>query len=172
MPSSANRLLLGVEVSDEAWGSDASFIRLRGRAGWIGSAGDNHRFVTRLDGGAILMETLRKLPPSLRFFAGGDNSIRGYGYETVSPQNAEGELTGGRYMATAALEYQYRVKADWWLAAFSDYGSAWDDKPDWVQGVGFGVRWVSPVGPLRLDLAHALDDDGGFRLHFSMGPEL
>ncbi|MCF5646079.1 BamA/TamA family outer membrane protein, partial [Pseudomonas syringae] len=46
------------------------------------------------------------------------------------------------------------------------------DRPDLKTGVGFGVRWVSPVGPLRLDLAHGLDDDGGIRLHFSMGPEL
>ncbi len=173
MPSSANRLLLGIEVSDEAWGSDASFIRLRSRVGWIGSPGNNHRFVTRLDGGAILMEGLSQLPPSLRFFAGGDNSIRGYSYETVSPRNSENKLTGGRYMATAALEYQYRVKGNWWLAAFSDYGSAWDDKPDWVQGVGLGVRWASPVGPVRLDLAWGLDGpDKGFQLHFALGPEL
>lgn len=173
MPSSANRLLLGVEVSDEAWGSDASFIRLRGRAGWIGSVGNNHRFVTRVDAGAILMEGLSRLPPSLRFFAGGDNSIRGYGYETVSPRNSDNELTGGRYMVTSSLEYQYRVKGNWWLAAFSDYGSAWDETPDWVQGVGVGVRWASPVGPIRIDFAWGLDEPGkGFQLHFALGPEL
>lgn len=175
MPYSANRLSLRVEVSDEAWGSDASFVRLRGRAGWIGSAGDNHRFVTRVDGGAILMETLRSLPPSLRFFAGGDNSIRGYAYETVGPRNDNDELTGGRYMLTGTLEYQYRLSGNWWLAAFTDYGSAWDDKPDWVQGVGSGIRWASPVGPVRLDFAFGLDQPGGgsgFQLHFSLGPEL
>lgn len=173
MPSSANRLLFGVEVSDESWGSDASFFRLRGRAGWIGSAGNNHRFVTRVDAGAILMESLSQLPPSLRFFAGGDNSIRGYSYETVSPRNSDDELTGGRYMVTSTLEYQYRVKGNWWLAAFSDYGSAWDDSPDWVQGVGMGVRWASPVGPIRIDFAWGLDEPGkGFQLHFALGPEL
>ena len=175
MPYSANRLSLRVEVSDEAWGSDASFVRLRGRAGWIGSAGDNHRFITRVDGGAILMETLRNLPPSLRFFAGGDNSIRGYSYETVGPRNDEGELTGGRYMLTGTAEYQYRLSGNWWLAAFTDYGSAWDDTPDWVQGVGTGLRWASPVGPVRIDFAYGLDkadDGGGFQLHFSLGPEL
>ena len=173
MPHSADRLALRVEVSDEAWGSDASFVRLRGRAGWIGSLGDNHRFVTRLDAGAILMEALRKLPPSLRFFAGGDNSIRGFGYETVSPTNEQGELIGGRYLLTGSVEYQHRLQGNWWLAAFTDYGSAWDDKPDWQQGVGVGVRWASPVGPIRLDFAFGLDQPGsGFQLHFSLGPEL
>jgi translocation and assembly module TamA len=175
MPMSADRLSLRVEVSDEAWGSDTSFVRLRGRAGWIGSAGDNHRFVTRLDGGAILMEALLNLPPSLRFFAGGDNSIRGYGYETVSPSNANGDLIGGRYMLAGTLEYQYRLTGNWWLAAFTDYGSAWNDTPDWVQGIGAGVRWASPVGPVRLDFAFGLDQPGGgsgFQLHFSLGPEL
>lgn len=175
MPYSANRLALRAEVSNEIWGSDASFVRLRGRAGWISSAGDNHRFVTRLDGGAILMESLRNLPPSLRFFAGGDNSIRGYGYETVSPRNDEDELTGARYMLTGSVEYQYRLTGNWWLAAFTDYGSAWDDTPDWVQGVGLGVRWASPVGPVRLDFAFGLDQPAGgsgFQLHFSLGPEL
>lgn len=175
MPTSADRLSLRVEVSDEAWGSDASFVRLRGRAGWIGSAGDHHRFVTRLDGGAILMESLLNLPPSLRFFAGGDNSIRGYAYESVSPRNASDELIGGRYMLAGTVEYQYRLTGNWWLAAFTDYGSAWNDTPDWVQGVGAGVRWASPVGPVRLDFAFGLDQPGGgsgFQLHFSLGPEL
>ncbi|WP_040551469.1 autotransporter assembly complex protein TamA [Rheinheimera nanhaiensis] len=173
MPHSADRLALRVEVSDEAWGSGASFVRLRGRAGWIGSAGDNHRFVTRLDAGAILMEALRKLPPSLRFFAGGDNSIRGFGYETISPTNEQGELIGGRYLLTGSAEYQYRLRGNWWLAAFTDYGSAWDDNPDWQQGVGVGVRWASPVGPIRLDFAFGLDQPGsGFQLHFALGPEL
>jgi translocation and assembly module TamA len=161
MPASADRMSMRVEMSDEAWGSDAGFVRLRGRAGWIGSAG------------AILMEELISLPPSLRFFAGGDNSIRGYSYETVAPRNSEGELTGAQYMLTATLEYQYRLSGNWWLATFTDYGSAWNDTPQWVQGIGLGVRWASPVGPVRLDFAYGLDDPGGgFQLHFSLGPEL
>jgi len=175
LPYSADRLSLRVEVSNEAWGSDASFVRLRGRAGWIGNAGDNHRFVTRLDGGVILMETLLNLPPSLRFFAGGDNSIRGYGYESVAPRNEAGELTGGRYMLTGTVEYQYRLTGNWWLAAFTDYGSAWDDTPDWVRGLGAGVLWASPIGPVRLDFGFGLDKPNGesaFQLHFSLGPEI
>ena len=173
MPSSADRLSIRAEISDQAWGSDSGFVRFRARAGWIGSSGDDHRFLTRLDGGAILMEQLLSLPPSLRFFAGGDNSIRGYSFETVAPRNNDGELIGGRYLLTATAEYQYRLSGNWWLAAFTDYGSAWTDTPQWVQGVGLGVRWASPVGPVRLDFAYGLDDpEGGFQLHFALGPEL
>lgn len=173
MPRQADRLLLGIEVSDPSWGSDASFVRLRGRAGYIDSFGDRHRMVSRLDAGAILMETAENLPPSLRFFAGGDNNLRGYAYESVSPLNQQGELIGGRYMATASLEYQYRVTGNWWLATFADYGSAWTDSPDWKRGVGFGVRWGSPIGAVRIDFAWGLDAEGSpFQLHFSLGPEL
>ncbi|PRD38929.1 UNVERIFIED_CONTAM: tamA [Trichonephila clavipes] len=173
MPRQADRLLLGIEVSDPSWGSDSRFIRLRGRAGYIDSFGDRHRMVSRLDAGAILMETVENLPPSLRFFAGGDNNLRGYAYESVSPLNQQGELIGGRYMATASLEYQYRVTGNWWLATFADYGSAWTDSPDWKRGVGFGVRWGSPIGAVRIDFAWGLDAEGSpFQLHFSLGPEL
>ena len=175
MPHSADRLSIRVEVADEAWLSDASLVRVRGRAGWIGSLGDNHRFVTRVDAGGIFMESLRNLPPSIRFFAGGDNSIRGYCFESVGPRNEQGEITGGRYMLTGSLEYQYRISSNWWVAAFGDYGSAWDENPDWVRGVGTGIRWASPAGPVRLDFAFGLDQPDGssaFQLHFSLGPEL
>lgn len=173
MPTRADRLLLGIEVSDQSWGSAASFVRLRGRAGYIDSFGDRHRLVSRLDAGAVLMEAVDNLPPSLRFFAGGDNNLRGYAYESVSPRNQDGELIGGRYMATASLEYQYRVTGNWWLATFADYGSAWTKTPDWKKGVGFGVRWGSPIGAVRIDFAWGLDAEGKpFQLHFSLGPEL
>lgn len=173
MPIRADRLLFGVEVSDPSWGSDARFIRLRGRAGYITTLADNHRMVGRLDAGAILLQDVGRLPPSIRFFAGGDNNLRGYAYESVSPRNDEGELIGGRYMATASLEYQYRLTGNWWLATFADHGSAWSDTPDWKTGVGFGVRWGSPIGAVRIDFAWGLDAEGSpFQLHFSLGPEL
>ncbi|CAM5194626.1 autotransporter assembly complex protein TamA [Alishewanella longhuensis] len=173
MPIRADRLLLGIEVSDRSWGSAESFVRLRGRAGYITTLADNHRLIGRLDAGAILMEQVDNLPPSIRFFAGGDNNLRGYAYESVSPLNSNGELIGGRYMATSSLEYQYRVRGNWWLATFADYGSAWSNTPDWKRGVGFGVRWGSPIGAVRIDFAWGLDAEGSpFQLHFSLGPEL
>ncbi len=77
-------------------------------------------------------------------------------------------------MLTSTLEYQYRVYGNWWGGAvFYDYGSAWIDTPDWYRGVGTGVRWASPVGPIRLDFAWGLEKDSDkFQLHFVLGPEI
>ncbi|MCC5824795.1 MAG: outer membrane protein assembly factor [Alkalimonas sp.] len=176
MPTRGDRLLFSLETSDRAWGSDSRFIRFRSRANYITSFGSDHRIVTRLDAGAILLEEATALPPSLRFFAGGDGSIRGYGYERVAPRDDEDRLLGGRYMLTSSAEYQYRVTGNWWLATFADYGSAWSKDPDWKRGVGLGIRWASPIGPVRLDFAWGLDHGTGksrqFQLHFSLGPEL
>jgi len=174
MPAEASRYSVGAEVSEPAWGSDSSFVRLRGRVGWIGSFSDDQRWLARFDVGAVLMESVTDLPPSLRFFAGGDNSIRGYSYESISPVADDGTLTGARYLATSALEYQHRVSGNWWAAAFVDAGSAWNDKADIYKGVGLGVRWASPVGPIRIDVAWGLDvaSKDALQLHFSLGPEL
>tara|TARA_R100001443_G_scaffold90460_4_gene96972 strand:- start:3158 stop:4864 length:1707 start_codon:yes stop_codon:yes gene_type:complete len=174
MPRSADRLLFNVEVSDKRWGSGANFVRVRGRAGWIGSVGNSHRFVTRADAGAVIGAAIEDLPPSLRFFAGGDNNLRGYGYESLPLQDESTDVVGGRYMATASVEYQYRVRGNWWLAGFFDYGSAWQDKPEFKRGVGLGVRWASPVGPVRLDFGYGLDsgERKAFKIHFALGPEL
>ena len=149
-------------------------LRLQAGTSWIRSAGRNHRGILRLDGGANLADDFDKLSPSLRFFAGGDNNLRGYGYESISPKDSSGALTGAKYIATSSLEYQYRVYGNWWGAVFYDYGDAFNDNPDLKRGTGFGVRWASPVGPIRLDFAWGLDATPGdeFKIHFTLGPEL
>jgi hypothetical protein len=110
MPLDADNYLLSVEAANTSWGSDTDFIRLYGRAGWIGSFSEDQRWLVRMDAGAILQEQIANIPPSLRFFAGGDSSLRGYGYQTIAPVNAEQELIGGIRLATVNLEYQHRVK--------------------------------------------------------------
>ena len=135
---------------------------------------DKHRFLGRIQFGGSATNGYKSIPPSLRFFAGGYQSVRGYDYQSLSPKNAEGDRIGGRYMLAGSLEYQYQFAEKWRWATFVDQGNAFNtlDLPSLKTGVGMGIRWISPVGPIRLDLAHALDDDGGVRLHFSMGPEL
>lgn len=133
-----------------------------------------HRFLGRVQFGGTEASGFANVPPSLRFFAGGDQSVRGYDYQSLSPENSQGDKVGGRYLFAGSLEYQYGLAERWRLATFVDQGNSFNSLnfPTLKSAVGLGLRWVSPVGPLRLDLAHALDDEGGIRLHFSMGPEL
>ncbi|WP_369959327.1 autotransporter assembly complex family protein [Pseudomonas benzenivorans] len=135
---------------------------------------DKHRLLGRVQLGATESGGFKGVPPSLRFFAGGDQSVRGYDYQSLSPENAQGDKIGGRYLFAVSAEYQYGLTERWRLATFVDQGNSFNalELPSLKSAVGFGLRWVSPVGPLRLDLAHPLDDQGGVRLHFSMGPEL
>ncbi|MEZ8101940.1 autotransporter assembly complex protein TamA [Vibrio bivalvicida] len=174
MPSWGDRQSLTLEYGDPNALSETRVTRLIGGMTWIRSAGRNHRGIFRSDGGANFAEEFDKLSPSLRFFAGGDNNLRGYGYESISPRDKSGALTGAKYMATSSLEYQYRVYGDWWGAVFYDVGDAFNESPKLKRGTGFGVRWASPVGPIRLDFAWGLDAKPGeeFKIHFTLGPEL
>ncbi|EKO3673158.1 outer membrane protein assembly factor [Vibrio metschnikovii] len=163
-----------LEYADPSVISETRATRVQAGSSWVRSLGERHRGLFRIDGSANFADEFDKLSPSLRFFAGGDNNLRGYGYQSISPRDASGSLTGAKYMATSSLEYQYRIGGNWWAALFVDYGDAFNDTPDWKTGTGFGLRWVSPVGPLRLDFAWGLDSEPGdrFKLHFTLGPEL
>lgn len=169
-----DKISVTAEYGNQDMFSDTEVLRLLGSASLINTFDDSHRVLLRANGGANIMDDYSEISPSLRFFAGGDNSIRGYGYESISPTDSSGELAGAKFLTTASVEYQYQVYGNWWIAAFYDLGDAFDDKPDWKRGQGIGLRWVSPIGPLRLDFAKGLDADPGdqFRIHFTIGPEL
>ncbi|NIF15510.1 outer membrane protein assembly factor [Pantoea sp. Cy-639] len=174
-PHNGYRLQFDLQAAKEGLGSDTNLVHGNVLLKGLTTLGQNHRFLGRAQfGGSATNGYQQNIPPSLRFFAGGDQSVRGYDYQTLSPRNNKGDRIGGRYLVAGSVEYQYSIAEKWRLATFVDQGNSFNslELPSLKTGVGIGVRWVSPVGPLRLDLAHALDDDGGFRLHFSMGPEL
>ena len=133
------------------------------------------RFLTRADLGTTYSPDFVDLPPTVTFFAGGDNSVRGYGYETLGPLDDEGNVVGGRHVASFSVEFDRLIAEKWSVAAFVDVGDAFDDfsEINLRTGVGVGLRWYSPLGPIRVDFAHPLDDpDSNFRLHISLGPDL
>ncbi|QFT22165.1 Translocation and assembly module TamA precursor [Pseudomonas sp. THAF187a] len=173
-PNQGYRLQFDVRGAVDGVLSDANVLHGNVMLKGLTTLFDNHRLLGRVQFGGTETNGFTAVPPSLRFFAGGDQSVRGYDYQTLSPENNQGDKIGGRYLFAVSAEYQYSLTDKWRLATFIDQGNAFNSLklPTLKTGVGFGVRWVSPVGPLRLDLAHALDDDGGIRLHFSMGPEL
>ncbi|WP_222518520.1 autotransporter assembly complex protein TamA [Spiribacter salinus] len=162
-----------IEGSARALGSDVDIARLRLGNTWLRSIGRAHRFQLRADLGGIATNDFDDVPTSLRFFAGGDQSVRGFSYRSLGPTDAGGEVTGGRYLATGSAEYSYAVRGNWRLALFADAGNAFDgpDELDPEVGTGFGLRWGSPVGPLRVDIAWGVSrDDIPVRLHLSVGP--
>ena len=173
-PEWGDRMLLTSEFSEPQWGSDLGFVRLWGRTKWLRTPWDGARFIWRLEQGAIINEPIDTMPSSLRFFAGGDQSIRGFGYQTISPVDETGQLTGARYLSVGSLEYAHPVAEKWRLASFVDAGTATNDYRDPLKvGSGFGVRWISPLGPIRFDLAFGVSETKiPWRLHFGLGAEL
>ncbi|WP_282875881.1 autotransporter assembly complex protein TamA [Pseudomonas peli] len=173
-PNHGYRLQFDLSGAAKGLLSDANVLHGNIQLKGLTTVFKRHRLLGRVQVGGTESDGFAKVPPSLRFFAGGDQSVRGYDYQSLSPENRAGDKIGGRYLFTSSLEYQYSLTERWRLASFFDQGNTFDSLqiPSLKSAVGVGVRWVSPLGPLRLDLAHPLDDQGGVRLHFSMGPEL
>lgn len=162
----------------EGVGSNASFAQAHVGARWFKGLGDANRLLVRGELGHTWTESLVQIPPSLRFYAGGDRSIRGYAWREVGPR-VDGGTRGQRFaigaknVATASVEFERYFTPAWGAAVFVDSGTAFDDRPDWRTGVGVGVRWKSPVGPLRIDIARGLDEpDSSFQIYFGLGAEL
>ena len=162
-----------LEIAREALLSDVDIARVRAGSTWLRNLREVHRFELSAELGGVASSDFTEVPTSLRFFAGGDQSVRGFAYQSLGPEDASGELTGGRYLTTASAEYSYAFTGDWRVATFVDTGDAYDslDAFDPEVGTGFGVRWSSPVGPLRLDFAWGVSrEEVPFRVHFSIGP--
>jgi translocation and assembly module TamA len=151
------------------------FAQMEIGAQWLHSLGDSQAVILRADAATTTYEgSLESLafPTSLRYFAGGDRSIRGYGYREIGPR-FEGEVLGGLHRIVASAEYQYFFTDEWGAAVFVDAGDVFNTRRafDPKIGVGVGARWRSPVGLVGVDVAQGLDEaaGGGTRLHLSFG---
>lgn len=157
--------------------SSTHFAQARVDAKWIRALGQRQRIILRGTFGATAVGEFDKLPPQLRFFAGGDHSIRGYPYQVIGPYNATGLVIGGRDLAVASAEYEYYFNRNWGVATFVDAGDAFTGFGNFQThiGTGIGLRWRSPVGMVRLDLGTPISDPdhrSGVQLHLSLGPDL
>ena len=157
-------------------GSDASFVQAQAKLRWFLPAGADSRMILRGEAGSTWTSDLLAMPPSLRFFAGGDDSVRGYAYREVGPRTPKPDefALGAKSVVTLSAEYEHYFNGGpIGGAVFIDSGSAFDDTPDWHTGIGFGVRYRSPVGPVRVDIAHGLDDpDSIVQLYINIGANL
>ncbi|PTP39460.1 hypothetical protein CWO07_01855 [Vibrio splendidus] len=168
-----HRHIYSIEYSDPSLFSDSRLLRLEGNSVVSWDISDEQKLHFRSNVGINIAKSLSDVPSSLRYFAGGDGNLRGYGYESISPRDENGELTGARYMLTAGIEYQHQVYRSIWLGAFLDAGDAFDQQADWKRGTGVSLIWNSQLMPVKLDFAYGLDAPEGdeFRIHFSLGTQ-
>ncbi|AXA85104.1 hypothetical protein DCD74_10785 [Lysobacter oculi] len=159
-------------------GSDANFAQLHAGVRWFKGLGKRNRLLVRGEVGHTWTDSLVDIPPSLRFYAGGDRSIRGYGWREVGPRidgSDRGRMyaIGAKNVVTGSVEFERYFTPTWGAAVFVDSGSAFNNRPDWRTGVGIGARWKSPVGPIRIDIARGLDQpDSSFQLYIGLGADL
>ena len=161
--------------------STIDFLKVVGRFRYLNEFAEKSTFIGTIQYGVIQAhdsareDNYERVPASQRFFAGGDRTIRGFAFRDVSPRNDEGIAVGGRYLEVINLEYNYRFRDRWSAALFTDAGRAFDTfDTGYSVGAGFGVRWQSPVGPFRIDIATPISDNDGndVRVHLSLGPDL
>ena len=168
------RLALGLRGASESMLSETDVIQGYAELKSVWSLGSRWRLLNRIEIGASYTDTFELLPPTLRFFAGGDNSVRGYAYEQLGPKDETGAVIGGKYLAVASAELDYQFASNWRVAIFTDVGNTMiEPNKALKQSVGLGFRWISPVGAIRLDFAQAIDEPGNpWRIHFTLGPDL
>lgn len=179
-PTSGYSQRYSLEVASDKILTDTNLAILKAGVTGLHSFGQDkkHQVLGRLDLGYIHTNDFWRVPYRLRFFAGGDQSIRGFNTDTLSPTYGEQKfLTGGNSLAVGSLEYNYEFRDGLRLALFSDVGGAYDTKGlsdnKTNVGVGMGVRWASPVGLVRLDVASGIsEDDNPIRIHFLIGSPL
>lgn len=165
-----------IQLGSKSALSDANMAIANINYGFIYSLGhnNNHQFVGDAQFGYIFTNDFASVPYNLRFFAGGDQSLRGFDYKSLGPRE-DGYLIGGQGLAVGSLEYNYQFKEGWRAALFTDVGNAYDAhfKNATAYSVGIGVRWKSPIGPIRLDVASGISDENHpIRLHFFIGSQL
>ena len=160
------------------FGSD-QFTRLeavgRGRINF--GADDRFTLAGRVRVAATAGQALTSLPVNKRVFAGGGSSVRGYDYQSVGPLDANGVPIGGRSAVEGAVEARARVVKRLQLAAFADAGAVYsasfpDFAGDYLVGAGLGLRYLSTIGPIRLDAAVPLEKratDRDFQIYISLG---
>lgn len=154
--------------------SDTSLFQARADAAWTLPVREHDQFLLRGSLAGSVAEDFSRVPLSLRFFAGGDQSVRGYGYKSLGPLNEDGKVVGGRHLVVISAEYDWMFADPWGMALFVDAGNAFDDtRIELKTGLGLGARWRSPVGMIGLDVAHGVqNEENDFRIHFSLGLEL
>ncbi|MCB1615030.1 MAG: outer membrane protein assembly factor [Pseudomonadales bacterium] len=171
-PQSGLKLWFETAGSTRWLGSETDFMSLRSGVSWLYSFTPTQQLISRFELGAVITPDIDKVPVSKRFFTGGDQSVRGYAYESISPVDNSQQSIGGKYLNITSFEYSYRFKENWRISLFTDAGRAYNKQDEDIKhSIGTGLKWLSPVGHIKTDLAFPVNDatTDRWRLHFSIG---
>lgn len=173
-PTQGWRLQAEVKGAHDSILSDISLLQSGLEGKYLYTFNHKGKLITRGAFGASWTNEFDELPKSLRYFAGGQSSVRGYDFESIGARDAEGHVVGGHNLIVASFEYEYPVTEKISAAAFVDAGAAFDDWDNFGfdVGVGIGARYKSPLGPVRVDLAVPENDMSDVHFYFSLGPDL
>ena len=158
--------------------SNSDFIQFESRIKTIEPLGKRNRIILRGTLGSTLTNDFHKLPSTVRFFAGGAQSVRGYSYQSLGPKDENDKVIGGRQLLTGSVELEQSLNSKWGISVFYDVGNAFDKIGDrevldvLEHGAGIALRWQSLIGPIRVALASAVSRESRpLRIHINIGPD-
>ncbi len=173
-PTHGDRQSITFETAHDSFGSDISITRLLLSSAWLRPVSDIGWSLSKLDIKYLNSSDFGATPNTLRYYAGGDQSLRGFGFEAVSPLDAERQATGADQLLNLSQELITPINANFRLAGFVD--AAWINSPSSktnATGVGVGLHWQSPIGPVRMYIARGNNEqEMTWRFHLVMGPLL
>ncbi|VFP78598.1 Translocation and assembly module subunit TamA [Candidatus Erwinia haradaeae] len=176
MPTHGYSQHYSIDFSDISWGSDIDFLVFKIQNSWIKTIKKRNRLIIHTNFGWMKTHHFEKIPPDMRFFAGGNHSIRGYKYKELSPRDHNGKILGASKIIIGSLEHQYNINGKWWGAVFIDMGEVVQEfkEKNIKISIGFGIHWNSPLGPIKLDIARPVNDRNHHRIqsYVGLGPEL
>lgn len=172
-PTSGYQISLEVRGGHQYLGSDTGLLQILASASTLlPLPGRFSLFFRGTSGVSFQNQPLHDIPASLRFFAGGAKSVRGYSYQSLGPKDSNGNVVGGTNLLVGSAELDRAIFQHWAIAAFYDVGNAFNSfaNMDLAQGAGIGVRWYTPVGAVRVDLARQIDvARPAYHIHISVG---
>jgi len=175
-PTHGYRYEVEVRGTHQALGSDTGLLQVVADGSSLIPLPWSFSLHTRARAGlTVLSDPLTDLPVSLRFFAGGDQSVRGYSFQSLGPVDANGTVVGGKHLLVGSVELERTVYKNWGASLFYDVGNAFNtfNNVKLFQGAGVGVHYYSPIGALNLYLARQIGvDNPAWRIHFTVGFEL
>lgn len=175
-PSRGYRYAFDLRGTHQLLGSDKELLQLISEGSYLLPLSWRFSLHMRAKAGiTVFSDPLSDLPPSLRFFAGGDQSVRGYNYQSLGPRDVTGQVVGGKHLLAGSVELVRALFKDWGVSTFYDAGNAFDSFTGvrLFQGAGVGLHYYTPVGALNLSLARQVGvEDPNFHLHFTVGFEL